>query len=410
MANKSVYWVVAALGIALASGVAWWAQRPAAGGGSATVAGAPGGAAAGPGAGRPAGGGGGPGGGGMVPTVEVAPVTVTRLVDDAQAVGSLRSRQSVMLRPEVSGRIVRIGFEDGARVRQGQLLFQLDDTLQRAELSQAQAQLSIARANLRRNEELVAQNFVAQRVLDESRASLQVAEAQVQLAEARVARMRILAPFDGVVGIRNVSLGDFVREGADLVNLEDLSQLYVDFRLPERYQARVGPGQPVDVQLDALPGQTFTARIQAVDPLLDANGRALQVRAVLPPASGTPLRPGLFARITVVMDVQEAALMVPEEAIVPQGGRQVLFLLGREGEGEQARAVARRAEVTLGLRRAGMVEVLSGVQAGDSVIVAGQQRLQRDGMPVRVIDMSRPPGGPGGGGAAPAQAAPRQQG
>ena len=102
--------------------------------------------------------------------------------------------------------------------------------------------------------------------------------------------------------------------------------------------------------------------------------------------------------------------MVPEEAIVPQGGRQVLFLLGREGEGEQARAVARRAEVTLGLRRAGMVEVLSGVQAGDSVIVAGQQRLQRDGMPVRVIDMCRPPGGPGGGGAGPAQAAPRQQG
>ncbi len=338
-----------------------------------------------------------------MPSVEVAPVTVTRLVDDAQSVGSLRSRQSVLLRPEVSGRIVRIGFEDGARVRQGQILFQLDDTLQRAELSQAQAQLSIAQANLKRNEELVAQNFVAQRVLDESRASLQVAEAQVQLAEARVARMRILAPFDGMVGIRSVSLGDFVRDGAELVNLEDLSQLYVDFRLPERYQARVNPGQSVQVQLDALPGQDFTARVQAVDPMVDANGRALQVRAVLATGGSHSLRSGLFARVTVVMSVQEAALMVPEEAIVPQGGRQVVYVLGKEGEGDGARAVARRAEVTLGLRRGGMVEVLSGVQSGDSVVVAGQQRLQRDGIQVRVIDMSRPPGPPADGAASPAQ-------
>ncbi len=333
----------------------------------------------------------------MMPSVEVASVTVTRLVDDAQSVGSLRSRQSVMLRPEVSGRIVRIGFADGARVRQGQLMFQLDDTLQQAELSQAQAQLSIARANLQRNEELVAQNFVARRVLDESRASLQVAEAQVQLAEARVGRMRITAPFDGSVGIRNVSLGDFVRDGAELVNLEDVSQLLVDFRLPERYQARVASGQNVSVQLDALPGQVFTARIQAVDPLVDANGRALLVRAVLASATGSALRPGLFARVNVVMAEQEGALMVPEEAVVPQGGRTAVFVIDREGEGEAARAVARRADVTLGIRRGAMVQVIDGLKASDTVVVAGQQRLQRDGMPVRVIDMNRPPGGSPGG-------------
>lgn len=329
----------------------------------------------------------GPGRG--MPSVEVAQVQALRLVDDAQSVGSLRSRQSVVLRPEVSGRVVRIAFEDGAAVRQGQLLIQLDDTLQRAELSQAQAQLSIARANLQRNVELVAQNFVARRVLDESQASLQVAQAQVQLAEARVARMRLVAPFNGTVGIRSVNLGDYVKDGADLVNLEDTSQLVVDFRLPERYQARVAPGQTVQVQLDALPGQAFTAHIQALDPLVEADGRALLVRASLPVDRANRLRPGLFARVTVTLSVDEAALMVPEEAIVPQGGRQTVVRLEPGPGGADAPPVSRRAEVTLGLRRGALVQVLDGLQAGDTVVVAGQQRLQRDGTAVRVVDLAR---------------------
>ena len=392
MAHRSIYWAVAAAGLAVASGAAWWWQRTPA---------APAAAVGGPPAARGAGvNQGSPGNGGM-PSVEVTQVATTRLVDDAQAVGSLRSRQSVTLRPEVSGRVVRIAFEDGAAVRAGQLLVQLDDTLQRAELSQAQAQLSIARANLRRNEELVAQNFVAQRVLDESRASLQVAEAQVQLAEARLSRMRLVAPFAGTVGIRNVNLGDYVKDGADLVNLEDTSQLYVDFRLPERYQARVRVGQPVSVELDAVPGRTLTATVRAVDPLVEADGRALWVRAVLPAERDGALRPGLFARVTVVMSVDDAALMLPEEAVVPQGGRQTVFRLEREGEGEAARTVSRRVEVQLGLRRGGMVQVLDGLRPGDTVVVAGQQRLQRDGTAVRVIDLNRsgPPAAAAAGGA-----------
>lgn len=408
MAKKAVYWVVAASGIALASGAAWWLQRQP----SSSQTGATAGAPAGQGASAP---GARPGGPGGTPSVEVTQVKTMRLVDDAQAVGSLRSHQSVTLRPEISGRVVRIAFADGAEVRQGQLLIQLDDTLQRAELSQAQAQLSIARANLKRNEELVAQNFVARRVLDESQASLQVAEAQVQLAEARLARMRIVAPFNGTVGIRSVNLGDYVKDGADLVKLEDTSLLYVDFRLPERYQARLSAGQPVQVQMDALPGQSFTAKVRAVDPLVDADGRALLVRAALPAAPGTPLRPGLFARVTVVMSVTEGALMVPEEAVVPQGGKQVVFRLEKEGEGDGAKNVSRRTEVQLGLRRGAMVQVLDGLKEGDTVVVAGQQRLQRDGTAVRVVDMSRPAtprnggangGGQGSGGAPAKPAAP----
>ncbi|MFC7462371.1 efflux RND transporter periplasmic adaptor subunit [Hydrogenophaga defluvii] len=393
MANKVMVWVLAGAGLALASGGAWWLQQPSKGTTTEKPAGQGAGMGAGAGAARPAGPG-GPGGGGA-PGVEVAKVKTMPLQDDAQAVGSLKSRQSVILRPEVAGRVAELAFADGARVRKGQLLLRLDDTLQKAELSQAEAQLSIARANLKRNQELVAENFVAQRVLDESRASLQVAEAQVALAQARLGRMRIVAPFDGTVGIRTVNLGDYVKDGADLVNLEDTSTLYVDFRMPERYQGQLAVGQSVKVQIDALPGRDFTAKVQALDPLVDANGRSVLVRAAVVPAADATLRPGMFARVTTVFSVNEAALVVPEEALVPQGNRQLVFKLASEGEGEAAKTVVRRTEVQLGVRRGSQVQILSGLSEGDTVVVAGQQRLQRDGMAVRVVDMSKP------GGAAP---------
>ncbi|MES2424204.1 MAG: efflux RND transporter periplasmic adaptor subunit, partial [Pseudomonadota bacterium] len=237
MASRTLFIVLAAVGIAAASGAAWWLQsRPRVpqemGAGAQARATAPGQAAS-----------------ARVAGVEVAKVLAVRLQDDAQAVGTLRSRQSVMLRPEVAGRIQRLGFVDGARVKRGQVLVQLDNALQRAELSQAQAQLSIAQANYRRNQELVAKDFVAQRVLDESAANLQVAQAQVALAQARLGRMALLAPFDGTLGIRLVNVGDYVKDGADLVNLEDTGTLLVDFRLPERFQGKLQRGQPVELQL-----------------------------------------------------------------------------------------------------------------------------------------------------------------
>lgn len=415
MATKAVYWVVAATGIAAASATAWWQQsRPVAL--REIVANGNGGRGSGNGAASAT---------AALAGVEVAAVQTTRLQDDVQAVGTLRSRQSVVLRPEVAGRVVALGFADGARVRRGQVLVQLDDSLQRAELSQAQAQVSVARANHQRNQELVARQFVAQRVLDESAASLQVAEAQLALAQARLARMRISAPFDGTLGIRGVNLGDFVKDGADLVNLEDLSTMYVDFRLPERDQAKLRRGQAVELQLDALPGRRFVARVEAIDPLLDANGRSVAVRAVLPnsagqvldpaePATrnaggegnggaGQPLRPGMFARATVVFGSRDAALVVPEEAVVPQGGRQYVFLVqpprgaapaSASGGAAEGAPVSQRQEVRLGLRRQGLVEVTEGLRAGQTVVLAGQQRLQQDGTPLRVLGPAAPASAP----------------
>lgn len=385
MAQKPIYVLVAIAGIGLASGAAWWLQNKPA---PATALAAP---AASAGAARS---------GGSTPGVEVTQVKTVQLQDDAQAVGTLRSRQSVTLKPEVSGRVARIAFSDGAQVKTGQLLVQLDDTLQRAELSQAQAQLSIARANLMRNQELVAENFVATRVVEESQANLQVAEAQVALATARMQRMRITAPFNGTLGLRSINLGQYVGDGDDLVNLEDTSQLMVDFRLPERYQSSIAAKQGVQVQLDALPGKTFEARVLAVDPLLDANGRSISVRAVMPGTVDADLRPGMFARVLIVFSVNDAALVVPEEAMVPQGGKQFVFLLDEQGQGDAKKLVSRRVEVETGVRRGADVQIVKGVAAGDTVVVAGQQRLQRDGTAVRVVNMARtntdaPPAAPG---------------
>jgi membrane fusion protein (multidrug efflux system) len=333
--------------------------------------------------------------------VEVGRVQVMRLEDDTQAVGTLRSRQGVMLRPEVSGRIAKLAFNDGQRVRRAQLLVQLDDALQQAQLQQAQAQASIARTNLQRNQDLLAQNFISQSAVDQSQSSLQVADAQVALAQAQLARMQIVAPFDGVVGIRVVNVGDYVKDGADMVNIEDLSSVWVDFRLPERFMARVKAGQGVEVTLDALPGRKYAGRIDALDSQLDANGRSVLVRARLANAGGE-LRAGMYARARVVFDVRERALVVPEEALVPLGEKQYLFKVVEDGDSK----LAKRIEARIGQRVPGKVEVLEGVKAGDLVVVAGQARLGRgEVVTVRIVDLNRPTGA----GRAPGSAGPSAQ-
>lgn len=486
MASKILYPVIAVTGIAIASGAAWWYQSKPKSAQEIPALAVAGGPLAGSAAGAPA----APAPAARPASVEVAKVEKAPLQDDAQAVGSLRSRQSVMVRPEVAGRIKLLGFTDGARVRKGQVLVQLDDVLQRAEIQQAQAQVSIAQANFKRNQELVAQSFVAQRVLEESAANLQVVQAQLSLACARWSRMTVVAPFDGTVGLRVVNLGDYVKDGADLVNLEDIGSMYVDFRLPERLQGKLRLQQPVELTLDAFPGRTFKAKIEAIDPLLDANGRSVGVRAMLPNTLGepareaglrggpsaakagppatsnrpparpvaaagparerpqtrpdasavgsngcptevapaaqaapsgiparqarvadpagsgaggpsmAPLRPGMFARVNTVFSINEAALVLPEEAIVPQGGRQfVIKVVAPEAVPSVVKAslpadtqfVSLRQEVKLGVRRQGKVEVTEGVAEGEVVVLAGQQRLQRDGTPLRIVEMGRPP-------------------
>lgn len=308
------------------------------------------------------------------------------LEEDVQTVGSLQSKQGVMLRPEVSGRVSRVAFVDGQEVKQGQVLIQFDDALQQAQLKQALAQAAIAQTNLQRQKDLVAQNFVSQSAVDQTAAALAVAQAQVALNRAQLARMRLVAPFNGVVGIANVDLGDYVREGADIVAIEDQSAMTVDFRVAERWSARVAKGQPVEIVVDALPGQGFAGTVRAIDSQLDANGRSVLVRATVDNPKRT-LRSGMFARARVVFDKRSNAVVVPEEALVPQGDKQYVIKII---DGPQGAKVSQKVEAVIGVRTVGKVELLKNIAAGDTIVTAGHTRLlARDGVPVRVIDLER---------------------
>ncbi len=400
MAFKNKYAVLALVGISLASGAAWWWQNKttaatssnssAPGASSPAAAAAPAGApASAPGAG-PA------GSGGRAPAVEVAKVESMTLVDETQAVGSLRSRQGVVLRPEVGGRVKQILFSDGQRVRKGQLMVQFEDQLQQAQVAQARAELSIAEANHKRNQELVAQNFISQRSLDESAAALEVSRAKLALAQATLQRLQVLAPFDGITGLKQVNVGDYLKDGADIVNLEDIDAVLLDFRLPERFQAKIRAGQKAQLTVDALPGRPFSAIVQAVDPLIETNGRSVGVRGCIDNRQ-QQLRPGMFARVNAVFGSRENALVIPEEAIIPQGGRT--FVVKVVPGDKPDTLVSERVAVKVGLRQPGKVEVVEGLAAGDTVVTAGHQRLQKDGTPVRVVDLSQPGGGKAAGAA-----------
>ena len=379
MASKAIYTVIAVVGIAAASTAAWWYQLPRSGIGVSSEVdrlARPGSESPSVSASAPT---------GQPPYVEVAKVEIVRLTDDTQAVGSLRSRRSVVLRPEVSGRITQLNFTDGQRVKKGLVLVQFDDQLQLAQVQQSQAELSIALANQKRNQELVAQGFISQRSLDESAANLQVAQAKLSLARATAARLKILAPFDGIAGIRLVNVGDYLKDGADIVNIEDIDAIYVDFRLPERFQSKVKRGQVAVLDIDALPGRSYTAELQAIDPLIDANGRSIGIRGCVDNRQ-LQLRPGMFARVNTIFGVRENARVIPEEAIVPQGGKQYVIRLVDAADGKTR--TTQRVEVKVGLRSPGKVEIMSGLESGDTVVTSGQQRVQRDGSPVIVAEVA----------------------
>lgn len=332
-------------------------------------------AVAAPAAGRPAGGppGGGPPGGVAVEVVKVALDTAS---DTVSAVGTLRSNESVVVRPEVSGRIASINFQEGGRVEKGAVIVAIDASVQEAELAQARASLALRQQSLARTQDLMRDKYVSQSALDEAVANLRVAEANVQLAEAKRDKMRIRAPFSGVIGIRKVSAGDYVKEGQDLVTLEDTSALKVDFRVPEVLLARVGKNQSLELMTEAAPGRRFAANVFAIDPAVDENGRALYLRARLKNEEGR-LRPGMFVRVQLLLDERKNAMMVPEESLVPVGDEQFVF---RVTDGK-----AERVKVRTGLRRGGRVEIREGLAPGDTVVTAGQIKL-RDGVPVRAVN------------------------
>lgn len=331
----------------------------------------------------------GPGGppAGFAMPVEAAPVTVGTAQRQIQAIGTLRSNESVVIRPEIAGRVAGFNFAEGQRVQRGQVLVQFDASVERAELAQAEAAASLARSNYTRAVELERRGAGTQRALDEAQAQIRTATAAIELRKARLEKFQLTAPFDGVVGLRKVSVGDFVNSGQEIVNLEQIDTLKVDFRVPELFLPALRTGQRVEISVDAHPGRGFAGEVYAIDPAVDVAGRAVVIRARIPNPDDT-LRPGLFARVTLTLAQRPMALFVPEQAIVPQGDRHTLFKLVDNGEGKPK--TVRLVTVKLGERRPGEVEILEGLTRDDVVVVAGILKI-RDGQPVQVMPTGGPP-------------------
>jgi membrane fusion protein, multidrug efflux system len=357
--------------VLLAAGI-WGYQKflkPQAGGAPAAAA------AAKPGAGAPGAGGARP------PTaVEAEVAKAERIAQEIIAVGSLRSNESTTLSSEIAGRISAIHFREGQPVAKGAPLFELDDSVYRAELAQARAGLALSERNHERAKELFERKLISTRERDEAAAQLDVDRAAVALADARLAKTRIRAPFEGVVGLRAVSPGDYINAGQPLAPLEQISVLKADFRLSEAALSAIKVGQTLNLEVDAYPGQVFPGRVYAIDPRLAEETRSIGVRARVPNDQGQ-LRPGLFARVKLVIAERASAVLVPEQAIVPQGEKRFVYVI------ENGMAAMRPVE--LGLRQAGRVEVLSGVTPGDAVITAGNQKIG-PGMPVVPINLPAP--------------------
>jgi membrane fusion protein (multidrug efflux system) len=360
--NKAVIAAVAAVFVMAAIGAAYWfgTQRAAPSGPAVAAKGVA------------------AGGGEIV--VEAVKVATVSLPQTITTVGSLRSDESVTLRPEVAGRISNIAFQEGQRVAKGALLVRLDTSVPQAEAQQARANLVLAKNKFDRAVDLAKSNFISGQARDEAENNFKVAEAGLQLAEARLAKMELRAPFSGIIGLRSVSVGDYVKEGADLVNLESIDPLKVDFRVPEMYLNQVQVGQALQIQFDAMPGKTFEGRVFAVNPLIDAAGRAVVIRALVRNAD-TSLRPGMFARVRLITRDSQNALTLPEQALVPQGDQQFVY---RIVDGK-----AIRTKVEVGQRRDTMVEIRNGVAKDELVITAGQMKL-RDGAPVTIAGTSMP--------------------
>lgn len=325
--------------------------------------------------------------------VKAEPVKVGRVADEISAVGSLLAEESVIIRPEIDGRIVGLHFQEGQPVSAGQRLVTIDSSEYEAQLKAIEADLRTERQRLQRAEELFGQKFISKDALDVARGNVDRLQARVDEAKTRVAKCNIRAPFTGVVGLRLVSPGAYVKAGDDIVRLENINSIKADFRVPEVFLGRLKANQEVVVRLDAFPNEEFHGKVYAVQPVVDEQTRTVLMRARIP-NRGAKLKPGMFVRVAVTTQTRPNAIIVPEQAIWPQGQDNYVF---RVVDGKAA-----LTKIAIGNRQPGEVEISSGLGPNDVVVTEGQIKL-RDGAPVMV--MGAPPAAAPAGGAAPSQQA-----
>lgn len=319
--------------------------------------------------------------------VKAVPVKVSTVTTEVSAVGTLLANESVMIRPEITGRVAAIHFSEGQPVAAGAKLVTIEPGEYQAQLAASSADAKLNRQRYQRAEELFTKGFISSQALDEARGNLDKSMAREAEDRARLAKTQLRAPFSGIVGLRQVSPGAYVQPGRDIARLEDLSRIKLDFRVPEVYLNKIRQDQEVGVKVDAFPNEQFRGRIYAVEPVVDEQTRTVLLRARIPNPA-LKLRPGMFARVRLTLGARANAMVIPEQAIVPKGQDSFVFRV--------VAGKARLTKVRIGQRGPGEVEILDGVAAGDTVVTDGQIKLQ-DGAPVTVMSPVPRPAAPAQG-------------
>jgi len=310
------------------------------------------------------------------PGVVVTRVRMQSFPLSAEALGNARANESVDIRPKISAALMAIHFTEGQDVVAGDVLVELDNLEQVADLAAARASLVDSNAGYQRSLELYQTHVVAESQLLQDEARKIADEAMVSVAKARLADTIVRAPFAGRIGLRRVSLGSLVGPDIIITTLDDTRTIKLDFDLPEVYLSRIAQGMSVEARSVAWPGEEFVGRVASVDTRVDPVSRTIRVRAMVPNERGQ-LRPGMFLTVTLLNE-NVSVLMIPEQALIPERSTQSVLVIGDD-------MTAELRQVQIGRRRPGQVEILEGLSAGERVVVDGTQKA-RHGQQVRIIE------------------------
>jgi membrane fusion protein, multidrug efflux system len=309
-------------------------------------------------------------------SVEASDVTRREIVDRFEVVGTIEALAAVTVVGEIDALVTALPFAEGSTIHKGDLIARLDDGQLAAEVARAEALGAQTRASFDRVKSIVSQGAGSPQDLDDASAALKVAEANLDLARARFAKTRIVAPFNGVIGSRRVSVGTFLRAGQPITDLANVDEMRVTFSAPERFLGRLKQGAAVVISTPAFPDTSLQGQILVVDPMIDEATRTARVVARVQNPS-RKFRPGMSANITAVLNKRAEALTIPNEAVFGNGGQSFVYVIGPD-------STVHRTAVTLGTRTPDVVEVLHGLAAGTRVVRAGHQKLFDGGkvMPV----------------------------
>jgi len=306
-----------------------------------------------------------------------------------ESVGTATAVNGVTISTDLAGIVRQIAFDSGNKVRAGDLLVHLDTTQEEAQLHQAEAQRDFASVTLKRDKDLLAKHAISQSDYDNAEASFRQAQAAVDQFAALIARKTLRAPFDGVTGIRQVNLGQYLKEGDMVVTLQAFDPIYVNFSLPQQDLSKLAVGQPVALRVDAFEGQAFDGKITAINSLVDQATRNIQVQATFQ-NSDFRLRPGMFAKVSVIMSEKQSVVAIPATAIhyAPYGDSIFIVSEMKDPQGKEYKGV-REQFIKTGPSRGDMISVVSGLKPGDEVVTSGVFRL-KSGAHVNVNNQIKP--------------------